>query len=326
MNNYIYNEVNMTETFRNPITESGADPFVVRFEDGYYYVYSADGGVFVSRADNIHHLRQDGKCIFRPEEGKPYSRELWAPEIHFIDGDWYCYVAADDGVNANHHMYVLKSTDGRPDGVYAMVGMLDDGSGCWAIDGTVMPCGGKLYFVWSGWESRENTHQNLYIAPMKSPTELAGARVLLSRPEYDWEKRGSGPTKSGKCLPTVNEGPQILEKDGTVHVIYSAAGSWCRHYCLGMLTLRGGDPLNPADWVKCKEPVFVESEGTHGPGHCSFVKAKDGKTDFIIYHARRDAKGGWVGRGMRAQPFTWDGDVPVFGAAATPDDDIKIPV
>lgn len=326
MKNYIYNEVNMTETFRNPITESGADPFVVRFEDGYYYVYSADGGVFVSRADNIHHLRQDGKCIFRPEEGKPYSRELWAPEIHFIDGDWYCYVAADDGVNANHHMYVLKSTDGRPDGVYAMVGMLDDGSGCWAIDGTVMPCGGKLYFVWSGWESRENTHQNLYIAPMKSPTELAGARVLLSRPEYDWEKRGSGPTKSGKCLPTVNEGPQILEKDGTVHVIYSAAGSWCRHYCLGMLTLRGGDPLNPADWVKCKEPVFVESEGTHGPGHCSFVKAKDGKTDFIIYHARRDAKGGWVGRGMRAQPFTWDGDVPVFGAAATPDDDIEIPV
>ena len=326
MNNYIYNEVNMTETFRNPITESGADPFVVRFEDGYYYVYSADGGVFVSRADNIHHLRQDGKCIFRPEEGKPYSRELWAPEIHFIDGDWYCYVAADDGVNANHHMYVLKSTDGRPDGVYAMVGMLDDGSGCWAIDGTVMPCGGKLYFVWSGWESRENTHQNLYIAPMKSPTELAGTRVLLSRPEYDWEKRGSGPTKSGKCLPTVNEGPQILEKDGTVHVIYSAAGSWCRHYCLGMLTLRGGDPLNPADWVKCKEPVFVESEGTHGPGHCSFVKAKDGKTDFIIYHARRDAKGGWVGRGMRAQPFTWDGDVPVFGAAATPDDDIEIPV
>lgn len=326
MNNYIYNEVNMTETFRNPITESGADPFVVRFEDGYYYVYSADGGVFVSRADNIHHLRQDGKCIFRPEEGKPYSRELWAPEIHFIDGDWYCYVAADDGVNANHHMYVLKSTDGRPDGVYAMVGMLDDGSGCWAIDGTVMPCGGKLYFVWSGWESRENTHQNLYIAPMKSPTELAGARVLLSRPEYDWEKRGSGPTKSGKCLPTVNEGPQILEKDGTVHVIYSAAGSWCRHYCLGMLTLRGGDPLNPADWVKCKEPVFAESEGTHGPGHCSFVKAKDGKTDFIIYHARRDAKGGWVGCGMRAQPFTWDGDVPVFGAAATPDDDIEIPI
>ncbi len=316
----------MTETFRNPITESGADPFVVRFEERYYYVYSTADGVFVSHADNIHHLAQDGRCIFRPEAGKPYSKELWAPEIHFIDGDWYCYVAADDGANVSHHMYVLKSTDGRPDGAYEMVGMLDDGSGCWAIDGTVMPYGGKLYFVWSGWESRENTNQNLYIAPMKSPTELSGARVLLSRPEYDWEKRGSGPTKSGKCLPAVNEGPQILEKDGTVHIIYSAAGSWCRHYCLGRLTLRGGDPLEAANWVKHPEPVFVENEGAHGPGHCSFVKARDGETDFIVYHARRDAKGGWVGRGMRAQPFGWDGDVPVFGAAATPADDVEIPV
>ena len=228
--------------------------------------------------------------------------------------------------NVNHHMYVLKSTNGRPDGDYELVGMLDDGSGCWAIDGTVLPYGGRLYFVWSGWESRENTHQNIYIAPMKSPTELCGARVLLSTPEYDWEKRGSGPTKSGKCLPAVNEGPQVLEKDGTVHIIYSAAGSWCRHYCLGRLTFRGGDPLDPKCWEKCAEPVFTEGEGAHGPGHCSFVKAADGKTDFIIYHARRDAKGGWVGRGMRAQPFTWDGDVPVFGKAASPEDDIEIPV
>ena len=194
------------------------------------------------------------------------------------------------------------------------------------LKGTVLLYGGRLYFVWSGWESRENTHQNIYIAPMKSPTELCGARVLLSTPEYDWEKRGSGPTKSGKCLPAVNEGPQVLEKDGTVHIIYSAAGSWCRHYCLGRLTFRGGDPLDPKCWEKCAEPVFTEGEGAHGPGHCSFVKAADGKTDFIIYHARRDAKGGWVGRGMRAQPFTWDGDVPVFGKAASPEDDIEIPV
>ena len=51
----------MTETFRNPITESGADPFVVRFEERYYYVYSTADGVFVSHADNIHHLAQDGR-------------------------------------------------------------------------------------------------------------------------------------------------------------------------------------------------------------------------------------------------------------------------
>mgnify|MGYP000990676808 FL=1 len=317
----------MTETFHNPIIEEGADPFVTAWQGNYYYVYSVDDArIEVSRADNIHHLTRAGKCVFRPEPDMPYSKQLWAPEIHEIDGDWYLYVAADDGDPVNHRMYVLRSRDKTPDGEYEMIGVLRAEPDCLAIDGTVLPYGGRLYFVWSGWESRENTHQNIYIAPMKSPTELCGARVLLSTPEYDWEKRGSGPTKSGKCLPAVNEGPQVLEKDGTVHIIYSAAGSWCRHYCLGRLTFRGGDPLDPKCWEKCAEPVFTEGEGAHGPGHCSFVKAADGKTDFIIYHARRDAKGGWVGRGMRAQPFTWDGDVPVFGKAASPEDDIEIPV
>lgn len=316
----------MTETFKNPINESGADPFVVRFGDKYYYVFSAAGGLYVSSADNIHHLNREGKCIFSPEEGKPYSKELWAPEIHYLDGDWYCYVAADDGVNVHHRMYVLKSTDGTPDGKYEMVGKIGDESDCWAIDGTVIENGGKRYFVWSGWESDEKKNQNIYIAEMKSPTEVVGKRVLLSSPEYEWEKRGSGPSASGKVFPTVNEGPQILYKDGTVHIIYSAAGSWCRHYCLGRLTWRGGDMLDAANWEKCPEPVFVENEGTHGPGHCSFTKAVDGVTDFIVYHACRKPNSGWAGRGVRAQPFGWDGDVPVFGKAATPDDEIEIPV
>ena len=40
----------------------------------------------------------------------------------------------------------------------------------------------------------------------------------------------------------------------------------------------------------------------------------------------RTPDGGWRSRGFRAQPFTWDGDMPVFGKAATPADAIEIPV
>ncbi|MBQ9428063.1 MAG: glycoside hydrolase family 43 protein [Clostridia bacterium] len=312
----------MTEFFYNPITESGADPFVVRVCDRYYYCYSAGGAVKVACADNIHHLAQNGKEIWRPEADKPYSKELWAPEIHKIDGVWYLYVACDGGNNADHRMYVCRS-NGGPDGDYTLVGKIGDATDKWAIDGTVLQRGGKFYFVWSGWEGDLNLDQDIYIAEMKSPTEIGSARVKLSSPEYEWERRGSGRTADGKLLPGVNEGPQILEKGDTVHIVYSAAGSWCRHYCLGILTLRGGDPLDAKNWIKGKGPVFVENEGTHGPGHCSFTTAPDGK-DFIVYHARRDAKGGWVGRGMRAQPFSWDGDMPIFGAAAKPTDRIEI--
>ena len=104
----------MKGQFRNPITESGPDPFVVLFEEKYYYVYSAEGGLYVSCAENIHKLKRDGRNVFTPPEGTMYSKEYWAPEIHLIDGKWYLYVAADDGQNANHRMYVLESeTDGR---------------------------------------------------------------------------------------------------------------------------------------------------------------------------------------------------------------------
>ncbi len=321
----------MTEKFKNPILKAGADPFVVFWNDKYYYVYSnADASVEVSVANNIHHITREGKCVWKPEEGKEYSKHLWAPEIHEIGGEWYLHVACDDGDMTHHRMFVLKSKDGTPDGEYEMVGKITDKTDCLAIDGTVIQKGDELYYVWSGWEEGATAYiphdQCIFIAKMKSPTEIEGDRVLLSRPDYDWEKHGSGPAGNGRVHPCVNEGPQILYKDDTIHIVYSASHSRTRHYCLGMLTYRGGDIMNPENWVKSDHAVFSESEGTHGTGHCSFVKARDGKTDFIVYHAMLTTEGGWSTRGVRAQPFTWDGDMPVFGKAVTPEEDVEIPV
>lgn len=316
----------MAVRFQNPILEYGADPFVVLFEGKYYYVYSCkDREIQVSCADNIHQLTREGKVVFAPEDGLEYSRELWAPEIHYINGDWYLYVAADNGNNVNHRMYVLKSKNGRPDGEYEMIGKITTADDHWAIDGTVIQYNGELYFSWSGWEGDENIEQFIYLAKMKSPTELEGERVVISRPEYEWEKRHCGLCEwDGKYRPLINEGPQILYKDNAIHVIYSASGSWSQYYCLGRLTFRGGDIMDPKNWEKHPELVFEQSEGTHGTGHCSFTTTKDGKTDILVYHAMRTPNGGWGARGVRAQTFTWDGDVPVFGKAAGLEDWIEV--
>ncbi len=317
----------MAVRFQNPIIEKGADPFVTLFEGKYYYVYSlADASLQVSVADSINLLNRDGKTVFTPPAGTEYSKELWAPEIHYIDGDWYIYVAADNGKNVNHRMYVLRSKDKTPDGEYEMIGKITSPDDHWAIDGTVIHHEGKLYFVWSGWEGDENVAQNIYIAKMKSPTEIEGERVLISKPEYEWEKRHCGVCEwDGKFRPYINEGPQILYKDNTIHVVYSASGSWSRYYCLGILTFRGGDIMDASNWIKKPELVFEESEGAHGTGHCSFTTSPSGKTDIIVYHAMRTPNGGWGARGVRAQPFTWDGDMPVFGKAAGLDEWIEIP-
>lgn len=71
--------------------------------------------------------------VWRPEQGTAYSQELWAPELHYIDGAWYIYVAADDGNNANHRMYVLKSTSGDPTKAFEFVGKISDSTDKWLL-------------------------------------------------------------------------------------------------------------------------------------------------------------------------------------------------
>jgi GH43 family beta-xylosidase len=199
-------------------------------------------------------------------------------------------------------------------GPYVSAGKLALTPDRWAIDGTLLvhPKTKRLYYLWSGWEGTENTAQHLYICPMADPLTPSGERVKISSPELAWEKRGSG--GPGK-LPTINEGPQVLERNGTIHVVYSAAGSWCDDYCLGRLTLPpSGDPLSPSAWKKHHEPVFAKTTSVFGPGHCSFVReGKKNKQDWIVYHSARHAGSGWD-RVIRAQTFQWEGDIPIFGA------------
>lgn len=37
----------------------------------------------------------DSKVLFNPPKGEAYSTDLWAPEIHSIDGRWYVIFTAD---------------------------------------------------------------------------------------------------------------------------------------------------------------------------------------------------------------------------------------
>jgi hypothetical protein len=73
-----------------------------------------------------------------PEKDGPNSRQIWAPEIHHLEGRWYIYYAADDGDNDHHRLYVLESD--RAQGAYREgntgypYGRLADSSGDWAID------------------------------------------------------------------------------------------------------------------------------------------------------------------------------------------------
>ncbi|PHN06927.1 glycoside hydrolase family 43 protein [Flavilitoribacter nigricans] len=293
--------------FTNPLFTSGADPWITFVEGAYYYCYSRGGALHVKTAKNILDLRTaEAMQIWQPPADTKYSKELWAPELHKIEGRWYVYFAADDGDNANHRMYVLGSKDGSIGSGFEFLGQVGDASDKWAIDGTVFTHGGKSYFMWSGWKGDVNEAQHLYIAEMASPTEISSERVLVSSPDQDWEQRGSG-----NGLPTINEGPQVLKKNGRLYIVYSASGSWSNFYCLGLLRLDGVDPMDPAAWTKHPEPVFEGTDCVLSPGHCSFTTIGD--QDWIVYHVTGFPGGGWNSRYVKMQPFYWNEAGPLFG-------------
>ena len=302
-------------SFTNPILHTGADPWVTKHNGAYYYCGSGGGAaIFVGKSDTLQTIGSNTKSVWFPPKNGPYSKEIWAPELHFVNGKWYIYVAADEGENASHQMYVLRAKTDDPQGEYEMMGPLDTGIDTpnghekrWAIDGSVLQLNDKLYFLWSGWPGVRNIAQHLYIAPMSNPWTLSGPRVLISKAELPWELNGR---------PLINEGPEALQRNGRTFIIYSASGSWSDDYNLGQLELVGENPLDAKSWKKHPEAVFAKTREVFGPGHASFVN--DGQRDWIIYHTAKFSGAGW-NRDVRMQPFTWNADgTPHFGVPVSP--------
>lgn len=294
---------------------SGADPWILKHKNTYYYCRTGghDTRIFVSEAKTLSDLKKSvHKRVWFPglvSRFKGESKQIWAPELHYLWGKWYIYFAADDGNNENHRMYVLESETSDPQGNYHLKGKICSPDDHWAIDGTVLEMDdGSLYFIWSGCKTDDITsQQNLYIAPMSNPWTISGSRVCISEPFYKWEKGER---------PYVNEGPEVLRHKGKLFIIYSASGSWTDDYNLGQLTFVGYDPLDPSAWVKKNKPVFRKTRRLFGPGHASYVRSSDNSEDWIIYHVAKFSHAGW-NRQVRAKRFTWHrDDTPNFGQPA----------
>ncbi|HLP73968.1 MAG TPA: glycoside hydrolase family 43 protein [Bacteroidales bacterium] len=323
---------NESRTFTNPLFNSGADPWVTYNNGYYYYSGSGGGGLYIRKGKNLDDLKaSESITVWTPPRGTSWSRELWAPELHNINDDWYMYFAADDGKNMNHRMYVLENRAEDPTtGTWEFKGKIADPSDKWAIDGSVFEYSGKLYMAWSGWEGDVNGSQNIYLARMSNPWTFDSPRVKISTPELSWETIGDLNNPNDVPHVNVNEGPVSLQNKGKLFIVYSASGCWTDSYCLGLLTYDGkGDILDPASWKKNPEPVFrgKPESSAYSPGHNCFFKSPDGNEYWILYHANPSpGQGCGRYRSPRAQPFTFSNDgMPQFGEPAATGSPMKVP-
>ena len=275
--------------YNHAFIEQRADPYVYRHEDGCYYFTASVpqyDRIVLRKAKTLEGLKKAREITVwtRHEKGN-MSKHIWAPELHNIDGKWYIYFAGSR-VNSIWRLrpYVLECTGPDPmkdpfvergqmkcaaDDIYSFR--------AFSLDATTFEHKGERYFIWAEKVSVGIQISNLYIAKMKSPTELSTAQVLLTTPDYDWERVDIW----------VNEGPSVIKHNGRIFVSYSASATG-EGYCMGLLSIgEDEDLLDPRAWKKERYPVLKPDpeKGFYGPGHNSFTTLPDG-TPVCVFHAR----------------------------------------
>lgn len=266
------------------------------------------------------------KEVWRPTDPKS-MHNLWAPEIHRINDKWYIYYAADNGNTDNHQIYVLENDARTPmEGTFKQKGpIMTNQEWNWGIHASTFVHKGVQYLIWSGWPKRrimEET-QCIYIAKMKNPWTLDGERIMLSSPEYNWERQWVNPDGSRTAYPIyVNEAPTFLYSKDKKNLIiyYSASGCWSPYYCIGMLSCSAdADLLDPKSWKKATDPVFYQSpqDSVWGPGSPSFIPSPDSTEWYMLYNARNipnGITGESESRTPRLQKISWDeNNMPILG-------------
>ncbi|TLS48647.1 carbohydrate-binding protein [Paenibacillus antri] len=322
---------NATPTYSNPLKpERGADPWVYKHTDGYYYYMTTAGGVSIWKSKTLSGLTSGEKTeVWTLPSAGPNSREMWAPELHYLEGKWYIYYTATDrrpngtGDPLKRRTFVLENDSPDPTkGTWIDRGQVfDPDNDYWAIDGTVLEHNGELYFAWSGKPyDYAGGEQRIYIATLSDPVTMSSNRVELSRPTYDWETGGT----------PINEAPQFLKRDGNIFLVFSASHCSSDEYKLGFLSApEDADLLNPEAWTKHPTPLFQQSpeNGAYGTGHNSFTTSPDGTENYMVYHANPESgQGCGQFRQTRLQKVEWNPDgTPNAGVPTADSVDLPLP-
>jgi len=315
------NDADKKLKFNEPWILQRADPYVVKADDGWYYFTAsvpAYDRIVLRRAKSLYELAEaEEHTIWVKHDVGEMGNHIWAPEMHFVQGKWYIYFGAGSAENKwAERPYILECQGMDPiNDEWIELGKPkraeDDEFSfeAFSLDATVFENKGKWYYVWAEKVGVGKQISNLYIAEMSSPHELKTVQVLLTTPDYDWERVGYW----------VDEGPAVIKRNGKIFLTFSSSATG-PEYCMGMMVAdENSDLLDPKSWDKGRYPVLQSdaSRGIYGPGHNSFTKDLDGN-DILVFHARTESE--IIGdplynpnRHAMLMPITWDEKgYPVF--------------
>ncbi len=311
-----------------PLLKNRADPHVLRYtgaggEKTWLFIATDDAGqdeFFIRSADTVAGLATapDNRILGYGLSGTSVNAQLWAPELHVVDGDLFVLFAANaNSVNGWNGVqsYTMRLKPGgdplvradweAPQRVVDAAGdpLTTYGTGI-TLDMTHFEDRGSDYVVWS---ERNVPSTGVGPAVLKiakvAPSatgawKLIGERSTIVQPDKGWSANTS----------EVAEGPFVIQRDGKIMITFSGSGvDWT--YAVGLATAASGaDLLDPASWGIRDYPIWhYEGAFTNnwGPGHNSYTYDDDGNL-LNVFHAKATQNGS-RDAGVRMVYFREDG-------------------
>lgn len=310
-----------------PLLPNRADPHVLRYtlpggQKAWLYIATDDAGqdeFFIRQADTIAGLGSapDNRILGYGLSGTSTNAQLWAPELHVVNGDLYILFAANAN-SANSwtgvQSYTMRLKPGgnplvradweAPQRVVDAAGqpLTTYGTGI-TLDMTHFQDAGADYVVWSERVVAPATGPAVLkiakVTPSTTgPWQLSSPRSTIVYPDKGWSTNTS----------PVAEGPFVIQRDGKVMITFSGSNiDWT--YGVGLATASSGaDLLAPDAWdvrgdaIWSYEGVFTNN---WGPGHNSYTYDDDGNL-INVFHAKA-TQNGTRDSGVRMVYFRQDG-------------------
>lgn len=259
----------------------------------YYYVENTPNGCYLYRS----------RSLVRREEVRllPAGFPLHAPVfVGYMNGvyhnKWYAF--GNDAWECDADPFT---------GTWTRLGSF--GITSWAIDHHAFQVQqadgqGDWYLLWAGNGIKGNFGwgcESVYISRMLSPTQLSHPDaeetncVVRYRPHIAKPQPYPVPADHpGSWKDAVAEAPCVVQKNGTITILYSGDGAQTVHYAIGLCFYAGqGDIENGANWIDYNEAVKPGPEfqwnmerGIYGPGVAAVIPSRDGREDWMYYHTK----------------------------------------
>lgn len=248
-----------------------ADPFIL-YEDGLYYLYGtgSDNGITVVVSKDMKTWswpEGDNTHLALHKDDSYGNYWFWAPEVYHVGDRYIMYYSSQE------HICAAESDSPLGPFKQTVQGPMRRHRG---IDNHLfIDKNGDAYIYWVHF----NAGNEIWMARLQDDLTsiVPGSEKFCIGMDQEWEK----------VWPSVNEGPSVIEHNGTYYMTYSANSYESPAYGVGVAT--AASPEGP--WVKYDgNPILQFHEGLEGVGHHALFQDADGKRRIVFHSHNKPGK------------------------------------